>query len=136
MPAKSRCQLTVRLYECDPLGHVNHAVYLTFIEQCRLMFWRKLTGAPKPATSVIVARVECDYRAPAYFGERLEVRLKVSRIGRSSFDLAYEIVNLASERRIAELDLLTLAAAFAGSVAVVALVAVAGRPRDAQRGRP
>ncbi|HET9545676.1 MAG TPA: hypothetical protein VFO88_08860 [Gaiellaceae bacterium] len=40
-----------------------------------------------------------------------------------------------SERRIAELDLLTLAAALAGSVAVVVLVAVAGRPRDTQRER-
>ena len=94
--------IEVRFRDCDSMGHVNHAVYLTFIEQCRLMFWRKLTGAPKPATSVIVARVECDYRAPAYFGEHLEVRLNVSRIGRSSFDLAYEIVNVASERRIAE----------------------------------
>ena len=84
------------------MGHVNHAVYLTFIEQCRLMFWRKLTGAPKPATSVIVARVECDYRAPAYFGERLEVRLNVARIGRSSFDLAYEVVNLATNLKVAE----------------------------------
>ena len=42
----------------------------------------------------------------------------------------------ASERRIAELDLLTLAAALAGSVAVVVLVGVAGRPRDVQRERP
>jgi acyl-CoA thioester hydrolase len=77
-------------------------VYLTFIEQCRLMFWRQLTGAPKPATSVILARIECDYRAPAYFGDHLEVRLRVDRIGTSSFDLSYEIVNVASSLRVAE----------------------------------
>ena len=41
----------------------------------------------------------------------------------------------ALERRIAELDLVTLAAALAGSVAVVLLVAAAGRPRQARRER-
>ena len=94
--------IEVRFRDCDSMGHVNHAVYLTFIEQCRLMFWRRLTGGPNPHTRVIVARVECDYRAPAHFGEHLEVRLKVERIGRSSFGLAYEIVNVASNLRVAE----------------------------------
>jgi len=40
------------------------------------------------------------------------------------------------ERRIAEVDALTLAAALIGAVAVVVLVAAAGRPRDPQRERP
>ena len=41
----------------------------------------------------------------------------------------------ALDRRIAELDLVTLAAALAGSVAVVVLVAAAGRPREARHER-
>jgi acyl-CoA thioester hydrolase len=97
-----RHPIDVRFRDCDSMGHVNHAVYLTFVEQCRLMFWRELTGGPKPRTSVIVARVECDYRAPAYFGERLEVGLNVARIGQSSFDLVYEIVNVASSQKVAD----------------------------------
>ena len=51
---------------------------------------------------MIVARAECDYRAPAFFGDSLEVRLNVGEIGRSSFQLAYEIVNVESGRRLAE----------------------------------
>jgi len=39
------------------------------------------------------------------------------------------------DRRIAALDLVTLAAALAGSVAVVVLVAAAGRPREARHER-
>ena len=76
------------------MGHVNHAVYFTYLEQCRLTFWRELTGAPSPHTRVIIARAECDYRAPAHFGDELEVRLKVGEIGRSSFALEYEIVHV------------------------------------------
>ena len=83
------------------MGHVNHAVYFTYLEQCRLTFWRELTGAPTPHTRVIIARAECDYRAPAHFGDELDVRLKVGDIGRSSFVLEYEIVHVAGDRLLA-----------------------------------
>ena len=42
----------VRFRDCDAMGHVNNAVYFTYFEQCRLLFWRKLTGAPNPLTSI------------------------------------------------------------------------------------
>lgn len=84
------------------MGHVNHAVYFTYLEQCRLTGWRELTGGANPHTRVIVARAECDYRAPAVFGDELEVRMNVGPIGRSSFTLLYEIVNVGSGRTIAE----------------------------------
>ena len=96
-------RLDVRFRDCDSQGHVNNAVFFTYLEQCRLLFWRHMTGgAPNPHARVIVARAECDYRAPAFFGEQLEVRLNVADIGRSSFQLVYEIVNLASGARLAE----------------------------------
>ena len=96
-------QLTVRFRDCDSQGHVNNAVYFTYLEQCRLTFWRELTGgAASPHARVIVARAECDYRAPAFFGDSLEVRLRVGDIGRSSFHLIYEIVNVTSGARLAD----------------------------------
>jgi acyl-CoA thioester hydrolase len=105
MPASGafayRHRLSVRFRDCDAMGHVNHAVYFTYLEQCRLTFWREATGAPSPHTRVIIARAECDYRSPARFGDELEVRLGVGDIGRSSFALEYEIVNAATGRRVA-----------------------------------
>jgi acyl-CoA thioester hydrolase len=96
-----RHRLSVRFRDCDAMGHVNHAVYFTYLEQCRLTFWRELTGKGAPNTRVIVARAECDYREPAYFGDELEVRLRVGDIGRSSFGLEYEIVHAESSRLVA-----------------------------------
>ena len=96
-------RIEVRFRDCDPMGHVNHAVYLTYLEQCRFAYWRHLTGAQAgPAARIIIARAECDYRAPAFFGEQLEVRVSVGDIGRSSFTLTYEIVNVATGRRLAD----------------------------------
>src|SRR5262245_15233592 len=60
-------RLSVRFRDCDAMGHVNHAVYFTYLEQCRLTFWREMTGAPAPHTRVIIAHAECDYLAPAHF---------------------------------------------------------------------
>jgi acyl-CoA thioester hydrolase len=95
-------RLDVRFRDCDSQGHVNNAVFFTYLEQCRLSFWRQLTGgSASPHARVIVARAECDYRAPAFFGDPLEVGLNVGDIGRSSFTLTYEIRNLTSGRRLA-----------------------------------
>ena len=96
-----RHRLSVRFRDCDAMGHVNHAVYLTYFEQCRLTFWREVTGTPSPHTRVIIARAECDYRAPAHFGDELEVGVNVAAIGRSSFTLEYEIVQAVSGQLVA-----------------------------------
>jgi acyl-CoA thioester hydrolase len=96
-----RHRLGVRFRDCDAMGHVNHAVYFTYFEQCRLTFWRDVTGTSSPHTRVIIARAECDYRAPAHFGDELEVRVGIGGIGRSSFTLTYEIVQAVSGQLVA-----------------------------------
>jgi acyl-CoA thioester hydrolase len=96
-----RHRLQVRFRDCDAMGHVNHAVYFTYFEQCRLTFWREQTGAPSPHARVIIARAECDYRAPAHFGDELEIRLEVAEIGRSSFTLRYQITQVTSAALVA-----------------------------------
>ena len=96
-----RHRLTVRFRDCDAMGHVNHAVYFTYLEQCRLTFWRENTGSPSPHTRVILARAECDYRAPAHFGDELDVALRVGAIGSSSFTLAYDVTHAATGKTIA-----------------------------------
>jgi len=91
-------RLEVRFRDCDALGHVNNAVYLTYLEQARFNHWRSLWGfgtpqLPPGMPGVILARVECDYKRPATYGETLDIRLTVAEIGRSSFRYDYEIVD-------------------------------------------
>jgi acyl-CoA thioester hydrolase len=91
-------RLEVRFRDCDPMGHTNNAVYLTYLEQTRFAHWRSLWGfgtpqLPPGRPGVILARVECDYKRPSRYGDVLEVRLTVAGIGRSSFRYEYEIVD-------------------------------------------
>jgi len=91
-------RLEVRFRDCDPMGHTNNAVYLTYLEQTRFAHWRSLWGFGTPQLApglpgVILARVECDYRRSATYGDLLEVRMRVAEIGRTSFRYEYEIVD-------------------------------------------
>src|SRR5512138_1409111 len=98
-------RLDVRFRDCDAMGHVNNAVYLTYLEQARFRHWRTLWHYAEdrfPDPGIILARVEVDYRSPAKLGEAIEVRLAVSKIGRTSFHYDYEIVSAQDGRVIAE----------------------------------
>ena len=108
-------QLDVRFRDCDPMGHVNNAVYLTYLEQARFFHWRAsglvelahgsdagAAGAapddvPADVPGVILARVEIDYRRPAKYGDRLRIDVGIAAIGRTSFTYEYEIRDAAGQ---------------------------------------
>jgi acyl-CoA thioester hydrolase len=99
MPETFEHPIEVRFRDCDALRHVNHAVYFSYCEQARFAFWRHLTGAASlNDVRFIVARVECDYLAPATLGDQLVVRLRASAVGRASFTLDYEICEPGGSR--------------------------------------
>jgi acyl-CoA thioester hydrolase len=96
-------RLTVRFRDCDMMGHANHAVYFTYMEECRFALWRRLGGGTGlPGAGTIVVHAECDYRAPCFVHDELEVRLTIGDIGRSSFAFQYEIVKVANGQRLAD----------------------------------
>jgi len=74
----------VRFRDCDAMGHVNNAVYSTFLEEARIDVLGGLV-------QFILARVEIDFRCELRAGEEIEVRTRCSRIGTKSFDLEHEI---------------------------------------------
>jgi acyl-CoA thioester hydrolase len=83
----------VRFRDCDSMGHVNNAVYSTYLEQARI----GILGDLEP---FILARVEIDFRAELRAGEHVEVRSRCSRVGTKSFDLEHEV--WAGDRLVAD----------------------------------
>ncbi len=83
----------VRFRDCDAMGHVNNAVYSTYLEEARI----DVVGS---LSAFILARVEIDFRAELRAGEEIEVGSRVGRVGTKSFDLEHEI--RAGERLVAE----------------------------------
>ncbi|MEE8424346.1 MAG: thioesterase family protein [Elusimicrobiota bacterium] len=93
----------VRFRDTDAMGHVNNAVYLSYLEVARMSYWKRLTGITDfKKVDFILARAEVDYRFPAKTGDELVVYTRISRIGGSSFDFEYRIEEKPSGRLIAE----------------------------------
>lgn len=98
-----RFPVEVRFRDLDALGHVNNAVYLTYLESARLAWWLEISGRTDLAgLDMILARVEVDYRSPASYGETLEVGVRCASLGRSSFVLESAITERRTGRLVAE----------------------------------
>jgi acyl-CoA thioester hydrolase len=83
---------TVRFRDLDAKGHVNNAVFLTYMESARVAFLLELGAASGlEDLSFIVARVEIDFRTPIAFGQEVEIGVRATRFGSKSFDLEYEL---------------------------------------------
>ena len=95
-------RLHVRFRDIDALGHVNNAVYFTYMESARTEYWMELFK-PRELREVnfIVAHAECDYKVAARFGDELEVSIRTSSIGNTSFVWDYEIRRTGSGQLIA-----------------------------------
>ena len=92
-PFRHRTTLQVRFRDTDAFGHVNNAVFFSYLELARI---RYLLDVLQPPTAfdrlpLILARVELDFRSPIMFGEEVWVETKVDRIGRSSFAMSHRM---------------------------------------------
>ena len=95
--------VNVRFRDLDIFGHVNNAVYFTYCEIARNAYWTKLFGLRRTrAANFIMARAELDYRSQTTDEHSILVGIRISSIGRSSFDFEYNIIEDGSRRLIAE----------------------------------
>ncbi len=95
----------VRFRDLDALGHVNNAVYLSYLEMARVAYVQSRFGLSHPRDfSFILARVEIDYKSPVTLGERLVVGIGVAHVGKRSFRFAYEIREASSGRLVAQAE--------------------------------
>jgi len=85
-------RVQTRFADLDPLGHVNHVRYLTYMETARVRFMHEHGGGLRG--SVLVARSECDHRheIPARTRE-VDVTVQVERVGRTSFVVRHDLVD-------------------------------------------
>ncbi|MGO9216254.1 MAG: acyl-CoA thioesterase [Streptosporangiaceae bacterium] len=84
----------VRWRDVDALGHVNHAVFLTYLEEGRDAFFAQTFGEP----DYVVARVEIDLRAEVRYPERrVTVQLEVERLGTTSLTTRETVLTQAGE---------------------------------------
>jgi acyl-CoA thioester hydrolase len=92
---KTECSLKVRSYECDGYNHVNNANYLNYLEYARYEFLKDIgfdfEKATKDGYGLYIARIEIDYKKPAFTDDELVIKSCPVKQGAVSGIIAQEI---------------------------------------------
>lgn len=84
--------IELRFADLDAYGHVNSAVYFTYLETARVKlfsdFFREVSAQ---GIFTVVARAACDFKIPILLYDQLVITVHVAKLGRASFDLEYRL---------------------------------------------
>ncbi len=109
---KHKTPLHVRYADLDTLGHVNNKAYLTYLEEARICYYNDVIGLDLSNLdfSSVVANINISYKYPLFFGDKLEVYTRCSKIGTKSFELENLIfgTNKKGERILSATALTTM----------------------------
>jgi acyl-CoA thioester hydrolase len=82
----------VMFRDLDGMRHVNHAVYLSYVEAARSEYWQRVTGIARLEDfDFVLAELTARYHAPAGLHDELLVGCRVIELRRSSFLMEHEI---------------------------------------------
>ncbi|MDO9067012.1 MAG: thioesterase family protein [Deltaproteobacteria bacterium] len=92
MPKTYSTGIELRFSDLDAYGHVNSAIYFTYLETARVKlfsdFFREVSHH---GIFTLVARAECDFKIPITLYDEVIVTLWIAKTGRSSFELEYRL---------------------------------------------
>ena len=98
---EQRKRIEIRWRDLDGFGHVNNAVFLTYLEECRDEFLQRQLHDPPGQGEYLLARVAIDYRSQITMDDQwVEAEVGIARVGRSSVTLC-ERVLAGPDRRLA-----------------------------------
>ncbi len=92
--------IKIRFRDLDAFGHVNNAVYFTYMEMARTEYFSQiglLKPGEFPSPFFILAEATCQFKAPIQLETPLILQVRVNRLGNSSFDMAYRFVDEARD---------------------------------------
>lgn len=94
-----RTPIQVRFGDTDMLGHINNTSYVAYFEYGRIAYLTEtkvldqiMYQNPEHAGHIVTANLEVHYLHEILFGEKVELAIKVSRIGRSSIEFTYALL--------------------------------------------
>lgn len=88
-PAK----IQVRFSDCDMMGHVNNAVYVSYFEMARIYYFGILLAKDRDwkKEGVLLRKNEVEYLKPVLLNDVPEISVYLDHIGNKSFSVVYEL---------------------------------------------
>jgi acyl-CoA thioester hydrolase len=91
-------EIEIRWRDLDVYGHVNHVVFLTYLEEARDEWLGRVLENPALVWGYVIARVEIDYRRELTLEDDVVVaRCSLERLGTKSVTTSESIVTRSGE---------------------------------------
>ena len=84
--------LAVQYRDLDPRSHVNHAHYVSYLEEGKQALFSEVIGTPLSEAGTAIKHLEVDYERPILAEETVTVRLGPISLGDSSVTIDYEVL--------------------------------------------
>lgn len=102
-PMLARVPITVRWRDLDSYNHVNNSVFLTYLEEARLVWLEGMAGEWKTDTlSPVLAASQINFREQIEWPGELVVELRCEKLGNSSLTLTHRIVSADGSRHYSD----------------------------------
>ena len=97
-PVTHSIRLRARFSETDAMKVVHHTAYFNWFEVARTEMLRKggvpYTEVQRRGVNFPLVEAFANYKAPAKYDDEVEVKIRASKVGRSSLRLDYEVMKL------------------------------------------
>lgn len=91
--------VVVRFRDIDAGGHAHHSEALMYFEEARAAYWRQVAGKEGlDGVDYIIAEAEVRWHKRVLWPQTLKVGVRVSRLGKKHFEMAYEVLGETGER--------------------------------------
>ncbi|HET7011801.1 MAG TPA: thioesterase family protein [Anaerolineales bacterium] len=96
--------MEVRYADLDAQRHVNNVAVFSYMETARAHYLQHLglwDGRDFDSIGIIVGEASCRYLAPISYGQRIEVAVAVTHLGRKSVTVEYAVRDVPSGEELA-----------------------------------
>jgi acyl-CoA thioester hydrolase len=91
-------EIEIRWRDLDAFNHVNHVVFLTYLEEVRDEWLGRVLDDPALVWGYVIARVEIDYRRElTLVDDAVIARCSLERLGTKSLTTSESVVTRAGE---------------------------------------
>lgn len=92
--------IQIRFKDIDKQGHVNNAVHLTYFETARSDYFKNILRKKNnwSETGIILASTHIDYKRPILLEDELYCYTKISRFGKTSFDIEHALTVISNDK--------------------------------------
>ena len=81
----------VRLRDVDFMGHVNNAVYATYLEEARERLFSQVVEESLVELDTVLASMTIEYDRPVHVDESVTIDVRIPELGESSVPLEYDL---------------------------------------------